>query len=891
MNTNNHYNEMKLRLPWNTWLAGLMICPFLLAGCASHKTGSAAGSGSIPTTDMTPVWQNAGATPPVAPAEPETSAPPPPNTLEPGITSVGGPVSTKPAYAEYDYGWPRMFTSAGSTNTLYEPQVVSWDGMVLQARAAVSVQAAGVADPTFGILQIKALTHVDKVERMVYFEDVQITDANFPSAAAKKAEYSAMWLALLKANVRSVALDRIEANLAVQGAEKKAQAVPVLNPAPTFIVSTTPAMLIQLQGQPVYRGVKGTGVERLLNTRALIGKIPTGALYLHLWDGYVTASSLSGPWAVASDMPKGLREAEKAAVAEKAVDLLGGQTNPDSGKPPSLKTTPLPSIYVATDPTELIVFEGPANWLPIPGTDLLYATNTVANVFKYLVDQQTYLLVSGRWFRAPSFSGPWSYLRGKELPKDFAQIPVTSPKENVLASVPGTPQAQQAIIENGIPQTAKVDRLATTMHAPVFDGAPQLKPIEGTSISYVANTATPIIVVAPTNCYALENGIWFVSTSANGPWMVAATVPADIYSIPPSSPLYYVTYVRVYSYNSAYVWTGYTPGYYGTVVDPDGLVVYGTGYYYTPWIDSIYIAPPMTYGYCASLAWTPWAGWGFGFASGWAWGASWGYWCGSPCAPYWGPYYGWSHGAYYNGYGGVTAWGPGGWAATTGNMYSHWGDWSATSRGGAGYNAYTGRGYAYQYGHAYNSVTGTIAAGERGAVQNVHNGNYAYGSRGAAYNPRTGVAAAGSRVTVGNANSGHQVTAGRGVVTGPDGKTTSVSGIKGQSGGVYDVGGHAFAVDDGNIYRPSTTGGWDKYNSSGGWENSQNLDQNRSLSSAYSSQDLGSQRVSSWENHGWQDSGSRGDRSGGGDGFSGFSRGGDGGGFGGFRGGGGGSRR
>ena len=100
--------------------------------------------------------------------------------------------------------------------------------MVLQARAAVSIQAAGAADPTFGILQIKALTHVDKVERTVYFEDVQITDANFPSAAAKKAEYSAMWLALLKANVRSVALDRIEANLAVQGAEKKAQAVPVL---------------------------------------------------------------------------------------------------------------------------------------------------------------------------------------------------------------------------------------------------------------------------------------------------------------------------------------------------------------------------------------------------------------------------------------------------------------------------------------------------------------------------------------------------------------------------------------------------------------------------------------------------------------------------------------
>jgi hypothetical protein len=89
-------------------------------------------------------------------------------------------------------------------------------------------------------------------------------------------------------------------------------------------------------------------------------------------------------------------------------------------------------------------------------------------------------------------------------------------------------------------------------------------------------------------------------------------------------------------------------------------------------------------------------------------------------------------------------------------MYSHWGNWSAVSRGGAGYNAWTGRGYAYQYGHAYNSVTGTMAAGQRGAVQNVYSGNYAFGGRGAAYNQRIGMAAAGSRYTVGNAYSGRQ---------------------------------------------------------------------------------------------------------------------------------------
>ena len=105
-----------------------LILPFLGAGWASNKTGGPASADTIPVSDMAPVWQNAGATSPAAAAP---APPPPPSRLGPGITSVGGPVSTKPAYATYDMGWPRIFTAADSTKTLYQPQVMSWDGMVL----------------------------------------------------------------------------------------------------------------------------------------------------------------------------------------------------------------------------------------------------------------------------------------------------------------------------------------------------------------------------------------------------------------------------------------------------------------------------------------------------------------------------------------------------------------------------------------------------------------------------------------------------------------------------------------------------------------------------------------------------------------------------------------
>jgi hypothetical protein len=41
---------------------------------------------------------------------------------------------------------------------------------------------------------------------------------------------------------------------------------------------------------------------------------------------------------------------------------------------------------------------------------------------------------------------PWSFVDGDALPKDFAKIPEENPKSNVLATVPGTPAAQEAVI-------------------------------------------------------------------------------------------------------------------------------------------------------------------------------------------------------------------------------------------------------------------------------------------------------------------------------------------------------------------------------------------------------------------------------------------------------------
>ncbi len=747
--------------------------------------------------------------------------------------------------------WPKTAEVDGAKWTIYQPQLESWDGYHLQAQAAVSVLEPGAKDPIFGVLKATAVTEVDRLSRIVHFYNLKIESVNFPSVPDKAAQFQNTLQTMLSQATLAPSLDRMQAALAVTQAEQKARSVPVQNQPPTFIFSQSPAVLVDIDGEPVWRSVEGSDLVRVLNTRALILGNKSGKVYLHLFDGFMEASTLSGPWTVAMAGPAGGEKIAKELAEKNVVDLMEGPPDEKTKKEPSLKDG-APKVIVVTAPTELIVTHGPPDWEQINGANLLYIKNTTGSIFKDLNNQYTYVLATGRWFRSQDMDGPWEHVDGRNLPSDFAAIPDTSPKENVKASVPGTPQAQEAVIANEIPQTARVDR-EKTQFTPQVSGSPELKPIPDTSMNYVFNSPAPIIMVSSDQWYAVHNGVWFTSSSLNGHWVVATSVPAVIYSIPPSSPVYYVTYVKIYDVTPSYVVVGYTPGYMGTVVDSAGVVVYGTGYAYVPYIGpTVWYSPPITYGYAANPTWTPWTGWIIGF--GWAFGAAVsGHYCYAP-APYWGPmYYHPYYGAGYarGPYGGAAVWGPHGWAATTGNVYQRWGSTSVVSRSSAGYNAWTGNAWSSQVGRSYNSVTGRVSAGQRAGVENVYTGNYAYGKHGATYNPNTGVTARGGTATRGNVNTGDQGTATWGHAKGPGGQSASAA----------KVGNNYYAGHDGNVYR-NTGDGWQKYNN-GGWNNVQKPTQSSvqgsrqfstdSLDAQKQARQAGDQRSagSSWGSQGW----------------------------------------
>jgi hypothetical protein len=514
-----------------------------------------------------------------------------------------------------DVAWPREVKAAdGTVITVYQPQVERWADNALSGRAAVSVTKPGTKEPQFGVIELAARTAIDKAADLVTLSSVRITKGSFPGASPAEAERH---LAALRAALRTdswpVSAQALQANLAIAQAQSKQKAVPVKNDPPQILFRTVPSMLVLVDGEPALREAKDApGLMRVINTTALILLEQSSATYyLRGLGRWWEAKALDGEWKAGPLM---------LAPLEKAREGLGNAFDPLEGKDadgkPIFEPGVAPQIIVATRPTELLQAKGEPKFSPIRGTQLLYLSNSSNDIFMELGAQTYFVLISGRWFSAKALAGPWSFVPGKALPADFTKIPAEHPMSDVLMSVPGTPQAREAAIANQIPQTATVQRDIQPTPVAFDGGKPLWQPVDGTPLSYAPNTASPVIRVDPKTYYAVQNGVWFSATAPAGPWSVAATVPAVIYSIPPASPLHYVTYVRVYGSTPTTVFVGYTPGYYGTVMTTDGVVVYGTGYPYPYYAATFWYPPPYyTYGYGAGFT----AGFFVGFAMGGGW--------------------------------------------------------------------------------------------------------------------------------------------------------------------------------------------------------------------------------------------------------------------------------
>ncbi|MES2922672.1 MAG: carbohydrate-binding family V/XII [Verrucomicrobiota bacterium] len=743
----------------------------------------------------------------------------PARSQTPGATSG-------PALDPGSVAWPRTFTAGGSDVAVFQPDINTWANNQLSGRFAVGIRPTGSKDESYGTVTFSARMEIDKLNRLVTLEDFVISSPNFPTQPEKAASYLTLLTEQLPKQAKVIPLDHLEAVFVLSTEAEKQVEVAVKNDPPQIIYTTQPAVLVLVDGAPVLRNLDPI-YDRVINTRAvlLLNKLNT-KYYCYAAGKWYNSPSLEGPFASDPNPPADIAPALQLALATNKVDAM----LPTVGEAPPL------NLYTSMKAAELVQTTGIANLVPVEGTaSLLYVTNTDNALFMDTATADFYALVSGRWFSGPSLYGPWAFVPPGSLPSDFQKIPSDHPKSNVLASVPGTAQAREAVIASSIPQTATVDRSQAKLTVN-YSGAPAFAPISGTALQYASNTATPVIMLNAYTYYANEGGLWFVADAPAGPWTVATSVPQTIYTIPPSSPIYYVTSCYVYGSTPQYVYTGYTPGYQGAVVAVGGVVVNGTGYVYPPAIiGSDWIGYPPTYGYGWGMAVGAFTGFAFGYAAG----VSEGYWC----HPYWGGYgfayqSGWNY-AHVN--------------VNSTSFYNHWGT-AIHSSGSWGYNACTGREWAGQHASAFNPYSGARAEGSRGAAFNQYNGNFAAGRQGAAYNPSTGRFVAGQRGVVGNAYTGNAASVDRGVA----GNVNTGNAVAWNHGNVY-------SDHQGNIHSYSASGVQSSYDR-GGWQDQRADSVDRSWDSSGAQrqswgQSMGGQRFNSFRSGGgggW--GGSRGGR-------------------------------
>ncbi|WP_178933859.1 hypothetical protein [Oceaniferula marina] len=655
--------------------------------------------------------------------------------------------------AEDTQAWPRSYELGKDEVAFYQPQILEWDEFrKLEASVAIAVKLDG-QEPTFGAMTVSASTVVDQDKNSVRIGARTLGDIKFPElepADATKAK-TLVTSVMTPDRLLDVPLDSMLA--AMNRADSMTDETNVnLDPPPIFY-SDSLSILVTFFGEPELKPViqDDTSLLFAVNTNwDVLFDTASSKYYLLAETQWVMSSDVkAGPWEPAKSLPDSFKKIpndENWSDVTSRLGLLGGAAQ-------------APRVFVSDQPAELIQTQGAPQMSPVSGTRLMYVTNTEDDLFFLPAQKNYYYLTAGRWFAALDLNGPWT-AASLNLPEDFQKIPEDHVKAYVRVSVPGTPEADEAIILASIPDTATVNRESATVEV-IYDGEPKFEPVPGADgVKFAVNTEFDVFMVGDAY-YCCYQGVWFEAKSPTGPWVVCDKVPAAIYSIPPESPKHNVTYVQVYESTPSTVVVGSTSGYSGSYV-ARGLLVFGLGY----WLGHSHRHDHVHhYHYYRK--------------------------------PYW---YGYGHGCHYR----------------YGSGY--------VARGGYRYGPYGGAGYAAAYNPRTGTYArGGYAYGPRGAAAGKAAYNPWTGKGAARGGVKTPYGSWGRSAVVRDddwARSAHRSNwkgSVRGVQTSEGGGAVRVNRKYGKDGFIGKTGnGDVYTGRDGNLYR-KTDDGWEK-RQNGGWQ-------------------------------------------------------------------------
>ena len=465
-----------------------------------------------------------------------------------------------------EWTYPEVRALDDGVLTIHSPQVISWQDYK-QAELFVALEyVPAEGEELLATARLSGSTVVDMDARLVMLSGLTVEELTI--ADQEGDAYVNRLQQSIREETHQLPLDIFLASLAHDVLEVN-EVEGLSTEPPTIYLKTKPTLLLFVNGDPVEQALEDTGLKIIANANWPVVKAETGEYFLLNKAAWFESAKLEGPWKFAANAPEGIEKLGSRGqhVAMRVIEQSMVADGAD--------------ILTVTKPSELIVVDGEIKLEEIPATEgLQFVSNTNSPLFR--LEDTWYYLAAGRWFEtADPISGDWRFQ--PELPDNFASIPTDHGMSYVLASVAGTLQARMAILEATMPVEKTLPNKSQLKAEVTFDGEPQFETIGTTGIERAINTPFDVLRYHQ-NYYLCFEGAWYQTDDAEGEWVLAFRVPDAIYNIPPESPAYSTTQVRVASITPSSVTYSSTSAYETSIYISHGVPVYGTGWYFAPYL-------------------------------------------------------------------------------------------------------------------------------------------------------------------------------------------------------------------------------------------------------------------------------------------------------------------
>jgi hypothetical protein len=195
-----------------------------------------------------------------------------------------------------------------------------------------------------------------------------------------------------------------------------------------IIVSTTPAELIQTNGEAAFSPIANTGLMYVENSpNDIFMEVQSQQYYILLSGRWYVSKNMKGSWTniSADQLPQDFAQIPEGSPKDNVLASVAGT---QAAKNAILDAqVPQTARVNRNSASASVDYDGDPEFEDISGTRLAYAKNTASPVIRY--NRQYFLVDNGIWFQSNRSGGPW--VASNYRPDDIDLIPPSYPVYNV----------------------------------------------------------------------------------------------------------------------------------------------------------------------------------------------------------------------------------------------------------------------------------------------------------------------------------------------------------------------------------------------------------------------------------------------------------------------------